>query len=132
MEVRRAEVVTYHFLDCELDHRRFRLCRRGIAIDLEPRVFDVLIYLVEQRDRLVSRRELIDSIWQGQAVGSSVITRAICLARKAVRCPRAIRTVHTRGYQWVLPVEAVPGYEVEVTGSRQRSYRQPFGESKSL
>ena len=53
----------YRFGDCELDDRRYELRRGGVPCHLEPQVFEVLAYLVRNRDRVVPRAELLDQIW---------------------------------------------------------------------
>ena len=60
------------------------LTRGGEGIAVEPQVFDLLIYLVENRDRVVSKDDLIESIWDGRIVSKSTLTSRINAARKAV------------------------------------------------
>src|SRR5262245_11929088 len=97
----------WRFGDCELDERRYQARRRGRVVKLEPRVFDVLLHLLRHRERVVSKRELLDAFWPGLAVSDSVLPRCIGAARRAVG-RRAIRTAHGRGYQLAVPAEAMP------------------------
>ena len=96
------------FDDCELDTERFQLRRRGSAVKLEPKVFDVLAFLIAQRARVVSKLELLETLWPGEALSESVLPRAIAAARRAVGDTRAraqvIETVHGRGYRFVAAV----------------------------
>ena len=95
----------YTFGEHELDTRLFELRHTGNQCPLEPRVFDVLAYLVKHRDRVVTKQELLDEIWYGRIVCESTLTHSLMQARKAVRdCgrkQRLIQTIHGRGYRFV-------------------------------
>src|SRR5262245_23241712 len=97
--------MVHHFGDCELDRELFQLRRRGRVVKLEPKVFDVLVHLFEHRDRVVSKAELLDALWPGEALSESVLPRAIAAARRAVGDTRSkarvIETIHGRGYRFV-------------------------------
>ena len=77
------------FADCEVDEARFELCRRGAVVKVEPKTFDVLAYLVKCADRVVSKDELLDAVWPGQAVSESVLPKCVAAARRAVGDTRA-------------------------------------------
>jgi DNA-binding winged helix-turn-helix (wHTH) protein len=100
-----ARAVTFAFADCELDRELYQLRRRGRVVKLEPKVFDVLAYLIEHRERVVGKSELLDALWPGEALSESVLPRAVAAARRAVGDTRAkarvIETVHGRGYRFV-------------------------------
>jgi TolB-like protein/DNA-binding winged helix-turn-helix (wHTH) protein len=105
--------VTYAFRDCRLDPERFELVRDGARVDLQPKVLELLLYLVTRRDRLVSKQELLSALWPGVVVGESSLTRLISLARRAIGDRHAkgslIQTVSGRGYRFVAGVtEALP------------------------
>ncbi len=89
----------------ELDEETWQLRRRGRRIRIEPKVFDVLLHLVRHRERVVSKQELLDTLWPGEAVSDSVLPRCIAAARRALRDDRSrqklIQTVHGRGYRFV-------------------------------
>jgi DNA-binding winged helix-turn-helix (wHTH) protein/tetratricopeptide (TPR) repeat protein len=74
----------------------------------EPKVFELLSYLMRNPGRLVSKEELLDSLWSGEVVGESVLTRCVSCARKLIqddpRTPKFVRTAHGRGYEFVAPV----------------------------
>lgn len=93
------------FGDHELDEGLYQLRRRGRVVPVEPKIFDVLRYLIEHHERVVSKQELLDALWPGEAVSDSVLPRCIAAARRAVRDDRArqkvIQTVHGRGYRFV-------------------------------
>jgi DNA-binding winged helix-turn-helix (wHTH) protein len=97
----------YTFGEFELDTGSFELRRgaTGEVVATEPQVFDVLHYLVDHADRVVSKEELLDSVWGTRFVTESALTSRIKDARRAVgddgRAQGVIRTVHGRGYRFV-------------------------------
>jgi DNA-binding winged helix-turn-helix (wHTH) protein len=101
--------VVYAFGDCELDLSRYELRRGGRARRLEPQVFDVLVLLVRERDRVVTKEEILDTVWGDRFVSESALTSRIKAVRQAIgddgKAQRLVRTVHGRGYQFVAEVE---------------------------
>ena len=99
----------YRFGDCELDLLRYELRRGGRPRHLEPQVFEVLSYLVRNRDRVVTKNELLDQVWGSRFVTESALTSRLKAARRAVgdsgREQRVIRTVHGRGYRFLALVQ---------------------------
>ena len=99
----------FRFEGCELDTAAYQLTVAGRIELVEPQVFDVLAYLLEHRDRVVTKDELLDNIWGNRFVSESTLTSRVKGARRAVgddgRSQRIIRTVHGRGYQFVAQVE---------------------------
>ncbi|HVY28701.1 MAG TPA: AAA family ATPase [Polyangiaceae bacterium] len=77
----------------------------------EPKVFELLCYLMRHPGRVVAKGELLDALWGGDVVGESVLTRCVSCARKLLaddsKTPRFIRTLHGRGYEFIAPVNAV-------------------------
>ncbi|MEO1595547.1 MAG: tetratricopeptide repeat protein [Pseudomonadota bacterium] len=77
-------------------------------MSLQPRVFDLLVFLIEQRHRAVDKDEIQDAVWAPMIVSETALTRAIMKARRAVGddadTQQAIRTVHGHGYQFVAPL----------------------------
>jgi len=98
----------YVFGTYALDTQRYELRRAGEPLPLEPKVFDVLSYLVQHGDRLVSKDELLEQVWCGASVGEAALVRCIVAARKAIgdrpETSRIIQTVRSRGYRFVAPV----------------------------
>ena len=88
-----------------LDTDRRELRRGGEPIAVEPQVFDLLVYLVQNRDRVVSKDDLIASVWSGRIVSDSTLTSRINAARKAVgdsgEDQRLIRTIPRKGFRFV-------------------------------
>lgn len=99
----------YRFDDVEIDLQGFRLTRAGKPIPVEPKALHLLVFLVENPGRLVSRRELIDAVWSGAFVTDHVLNRAIGQLRKQLeddaKEPRYIETVPTLGYRFIAKVE---------------------------
>ncbi|MEM1261766.1 MAG: tetratricopeptide repeat protein [Pseudomonadota bacterium] len=93
--------------ELDADVRELRL--EGELVPLEPRVFDLLCFLVEQRDRAVNKDDIQAAIWRGVIVSETALTRAIMKARRAIGDSAdrqaAIRTVHGHGYQFVAPLD---------------------------
>jgi TolB-like protein len=93
------------FGDHVLDIERRELRRGAEPIALEPQVFDLLVYLVRNRGRVVSKDDLIDSVWGGRIVSDSALTSRLNAARKAVNDSgaeqRVIRTVQRRGVRFI-------------------------------
>jgi TolB-like protein/Tfp pilus assembly protein PilF len=105
--------VIYRFADSELDTERYELHCEGVLRPVEPQVFDLLRYLLENRDRTVTKDELYKAIWQGRFVSESTLSSRIKVVRQAVNDTgshqRIIRTVHGRGFRFVAQVEAGDG-----------------------
>ena len=100
------------FGDCEIDVERREFRRARTAVHVEPQVFDLLVYLAQNRDRVVSKDDLIASIWGGRIVSDSTLTSRINAARKAVgdsgRDQKLIRTVPRKGLRFVGDVRTQP------------------------
>ncbi len=98
----------YEFGDVTVDTRRVEVGRGGQAVPLEPKAFDVLRQLLENRDRLVTKEELLEVVWKDTFVTPNVLTRAVAQLRKALGDDafeaRYIETVARRGYRFIAPV----------------------------
>ena len=101
--------MAYRFGDCELDPGLHELRSKGRVSAIEPKAFDLLLYLVENRDRMVSRDELNERIWKGRFVSDASLSTCIKLARQAIgdngKRQDYIRTVPRRGFRFVGSVE---------------------------
>ena len=108
-----SAAATFVFDDCEVDVDRFELRREGKPIAVEPQVFDLLVYLIRQRDRVVPKAELLDNLWGDRFVSESALTSRIKQLRRALgddgRAQRVVRTVHGRGYRFVAEVSEPGG-----------------------
>ena len=110
-----GSAVQFLFADHSLDTDRRELRRGAELVAVEPQVFDLLVYLVQNRDRVVSKDDLIASIWGGRIVSESTLTSRINAARRAVgdsgKDQRLIRTIARKGIRFVGAVDeaAEPG-----------------------
>jgi pimeloyl-ACP methyl ester carboxylesterase/DNA-binding winged helix-turn-helix (wHTH) protein len=111
--------VAFQFGDYALDAGRRELKQRGALVAVEPQVFDLLVYLVQNRDRVVSKDNLLEAVWSGRIVSESTLTSRINAARRAVGDSGArqemIRTVARKGFRFVAPVT-----EGEEVAARER------------
>jgi TolB-like protein/cytochrome c-type biogenesis protein CcmH/NrfG len=104
----------FRFAGYEIDLGRQELRRRGEVVPVEPQVFDLLVHLVRNRDRIVSKDDLIDAIWQGRIVSEATLSSRLSAARRAIGDngddQNFIRTIHKRGFRFVGRIEddAVP------------------------
>ena len=98
----------YAFNEFELDPDKFELRRDGDLVALEPQVFALLKFLIERRDRMVSKDDIIENVWHGGVASDASIASRIRLARQAVgddgTAQHSIRTIHGRGFRFVAPV----------------------------
>ena len=99
----------YRFGDYELDTHLFELRCNGTPLPLEPKVFDLLTYLIRYRERVVTKQELLVELWPHQFVSDAALSYCVMAARKAVgdsgRRQRVIKTLYERGYRFVAAVE---------------------------
>jgi TolB-like protein len=104
-----GDQVQFTFANHTLDVDRRELRRGGQAIAVEPQVFDLLVYLLRNRDHVVSKDDLIASVWGGRVVSDSTLTSRINAARKAVgdsgEGQKLIRTVARKGLRFIGDVE---------------------------
>ena len=131
----------FQFEDFVLDTDRRELRRGSEPIAVEPQVFDLLVYLVQNRDRVVSKDDLIASVWGGRIVSDSTLTSRINAARKAVgdsgEEQKLIRTIARKGLRFVGAVRTQPDGDEpahaagpppdESASSRARPCRCPTG-----
>ena len=103
-----GELMRYVFGDCELEPQRYELRRHGQVRPIEPQVFDVLVLLIQERHRVVTKQELLDTVWGHRFVGESALTSRIKSLRQAVgddgTTQGIVRTVRSRGYQFIAHV----------------------------
>ncbi len=100
-----GEAVQVRFGDCALDIGRRELRRGSELISIGPQVFDILVYLVENRERVVTKDDLLDAVWAKRIVSESTLTTHINAVRKAVGdsgdAQSLIRTVPRKGFRFV-------------------------------
>ena len=123
--------LNYLFGPYELDTDNYVLKSQGEAVSIEPQVFSLLQFLIENRDRLVTKDELIDALWEGRIVSDAAITSTINLARRAVaddgKKQAVIKTFPRRGFRFVAEIDE-PG-ETRISPARSAeivdTLRQP-------
>ena len=112
----------FMFADQTLDTDRRELNRGRDSVSIEPQVFDLLVYLLQNNDRVVSKDDLISAIWDGRIVSESTLTSRINAARKAVgdsgRDQKLIRTISRKGFRFIgdLRLQQVGGESAEQKG----------------
>lgn len=103
------------FDDCVLDLDRRELVRGAETVPTAPKVFDLLVYLAQQRERVVTRDDLIDAVWRGRIVSESTLASHINAVRKAVgddgQQQRVIRTVARKGFRFVADLRKAESLE---------------------
>lgn len=106
-----AKTPDFRFDDVRIAPRAFRVWKAGHELALEPKAFKVLLYLIENRGRLVEKSELLDAVWKDTYVTENAMTREIAKLRKALgddpKEARYIQTVHTRGYRFIAEVSEI-------------------------
>jgi TolB-like protein/DNA-binding winged helix-turn-helix (wHTH) protein len=101
----------YRFDDFVVDPDNWSLTCDGEEVHLEPVVLKLLIYLIAHRDRLVTRRELMDTVWGDTVITESALTKAAARLRKALQDdsghPSYLETVHSQGYRFIAAVDEI-------------------------
>src|SRR6185436_19666108 len=110
-------VLKYQFAEFEIDLSQQELRRLGEYIHIEPQVFDLIVHLVRNHDRIVSKDELIDTIWHGRIISEAALSSRINAARRALgdngNDQALIRTQHKRGFRFIGQVEEIEAAEPE-------------------
>jgi non-specific serine/threonine protein kinase len=127
--------VGFRFAGFELDRATFELRHDGEPVPLEPQVLEVLLLLVEHRDRMVTKGELLDRVWGDRFVSESALTSRIKAVRRSLgddgRTQRFVKTIHGRGYRFVAEVEVTAddgsaiGAAPAMTGSGEERHNLP-------
>jgi TolB-like protein len=111
----------FSFGDCELDCSLYELRRGGKSCAIEPKAFDLLLYLVENRERVVTKDEIHEKVWKGRIVSEATLSSCINAARRAIgdsgKKQSYIRTLPRRGFRFVGDVEAQPARRSPVTAN---------------
>ena len=97
------------FADCEIDLDRRELSCAERPVHIEPQVFDLLVYLIANRERVVSKDEILDAVWNGRIVSEATVSSRINSARQAIndsgQAQALIRTIPRRGFRFVGAIE---------------------------
>jgi len=99
----------YAFGDVVVALRSEIVTRASVAVTLEPKAFRLLVFLIENRGRLVEKQEIIDAVWDGAFVSDNALTRVIAQLRKALgdeaKRAKYVETAPTRGYRFIAEVQ---------------------------
>src|SRR5215467_60775 len=121
--------VQFFFENHTLDADRRELRRGSELIALEPQVFDLLLYLIANRDRVVSKDDLIASVWGGRIVSDSTLGSRINAARTAIgdsgERQHLIRTLQRKGFRFVGDVRVQSGGEQAPVDRPRNAYPEP-------
>lgn len=94
-----------------VDPDRYRITHGEVAVAVEPKVFDLLVHLIRHRERVLTREELFEAIWEGRPVSDATLSNHVKNARRALgdngELQETIQTIRGRGYRFVAPVEEV-------------------------
>jgi len=106
-----AKSFVFRFADVEVREREFTLVKAGETLAVEPKAFRVLLFLLRNPEKLITKQEILDAVWGDAAVTENSLARAVGLLRKLLadeaRTPRFIETVATVGYRFLGKVVAV-------------------------
>jgi len=111
------------FDDIRVEPATFRAFKAGQGIQLEPKALRLLLFLIENRDRLIEKEEILNTIWSGTYVTENALTREIAKLRKLLgddpKAPKYIQTVHTRGYRFIAALDEAGSEESSVRAHTQ-------------
>lgn len=118
----------FKFDEFELDLEKKELLDSGNDVKVEPKVFDVLAYLLLNRDRMVSKDELITAVWDGRFTSDSSVSTIVKIARKVVgdngKQQHTIKTIFGRGFRFMKNPSVVESLDQNAITSRSQSEQQ--------
>jgi DNA-binding winged helix-turn-helix (wHTH) protein/Tfp pilus assembly protein PilF len=104
--------MTFRFGPFEADRKAYRATRNGVALDLTPKLLDLLFHFLDRPGVLVTKEELLDSVWPGANVTENAMAQAVSDLREALgddaASPTFIKTVSRRGYRFIADVQTAP------------------------
>ena len=107
-----TKLLGFRFDEFEIDLGQQELRRSGEVVRIEPQVFELLVYLVRNSSRIVSKEELIEAVWQGRAISEAALSSCVSAARRAIgdsgKDQRRIRTASKRGFRFVGSLDDAP------------------------
>ena len=116
-----------HFNNLSIDTDRRELKDADGVVHVEPQVFDLLVHLVQNANRVISKDELIERVWKGRVVSDAALNSRIASARRAIgdsgKKQTLIRTIQRRGF--LFAGQAATGYQAPAAGSGTRPMRAP-------
>jgi len=120
----------WKFDDVMVEPSNFKVFKAESEVQLEPKTFRLLLFLLENRGRLVEKGELLDVIWKDAFVTENALTREVAKLRNGLgddsKTPKYIQTVHTKGYRFIAEVEEIPAHndaaDDAAAGRSERGY----------
>ena len=120
----------YLFEEFAFDTDRRELHRGADVVSIAPQVFDLLDYLIRNRERVVSKDDLIDAIWNGRSVSEAALTTRLNIARSVIGDTgdeqRFIKTLPRKGFRFVGPVREVQEPQAQQSSTIARNSRVPL------
>ena len=120
----------YQIAEYIIDAALYRVSHGDTVIPAEPKVFDLLIYLIRHRDRVLSREELFREVWDGREVSDATLSNHVKSARKILgdngEQQKTILTIRGRGYQFIAPVTVIPEDAAPVAKPVVPTWRLPL------
>ncbi len=119
----------YQFNQIKIDSDNFKLVIDQHETPVEPQVFNLIIYLIQNKDRIISRHELLEQIWHGRVVSDTSINNNIKSARKVLgddgSKQQVIKTIHSRGYQFVADIktQVISDTTINPTKKTEKTYK---------
>ena len=99
---------TYRVGHFVIDLARYRITVGDTAVPVEPKVFDLLVHLIRHRDRVLTREEMFEAVWDGREVSDATLSNHVKNARRALgdngELQQTIQTIRGRGYRFIAPV----------------------------
>jgi DNA-binding winged helix-turn-helix (wHTH) protein len=96
-----CKCLVFSFADVQIREREFCILRNGEVLSVEPKAFRVLLFLLRNPQKLITKEELLDAVWGDIAVSENSLTRSVALLRRLLADdthePRYIATVPTVG-----------------------------------
>src|SRR2546423_6258860 len=127
MTLRNSSV--FLFDDVRVEPATFRAFKAGQVISLEPKTLRLLLFLIENRGRLIEKEEILDAIWPGTHVTENALTGEIGKLRKTLgddpKAPKYIQTVHTRGYRFIAELAEANGEGTRASAKVEDVEAQP-------
>ena len=124
----------YVFGEYVLDTDRYELRRQGTPVSLAPQAFKLLTYLLEHRDRMVTKEGPHEQVWQSKYVADAALRTCIAAVRQALedRRHQCITTVHRRGYRFTAAVREQAGGTADVAAPVCQTRQSPSsGQSRA-
>jgi adenylate cyclase len=131
------KILRYCFEDHVLDTDRRELRRGPAIVATTPQVFDLLEYLIRNRERVVSRDDLVAAIWNGRVITDAALTTRLNAARAAIgdsgEAQRLIKTLQRRGFRFICDVRELPESSASATAETPAEQPAPVpGTSRRL